>query len=250
MTTENTAPAPGTTAPAAPGVTQEVITTPALPITEKQPDPIVTVPAAPAAVLYEPTGDPGLDLALEFVGKFGINPDDPAMTAAADGNFALLEAKMAAMGDKAKGFEKFLALGKASYASTTEKAKAAAEANAAGIHSVVGGEARWKEVQKWAGINAEPAEQELVNKTLQGGGIAAKAMAYYLDTLYQKAAGTVIKGKPAFDDNSGNGGPASNALSPRAYTKEVADLSRKLGGKLDGSPEYKQLQARRQAWQR
>jgi len=235
MTTENTAPAPGTTAPAAPGVTQEVITTPALPITEKQPDPIVTVPAAPAAVLYEPTGDPGLDLALEFVGKFGINPDDPAMTAAADGNFALLEAKMAAMGDKA---------------STTEKAKAAAEANAAGIHSVVGGEARWKEVQKWAGINAEPAEQELVNKTLQGGGIAAKAMAYYLDTLYQKAAGTVIKGKPAFDDNSGNGGPASNALSPRAYTKEVADLSRKLGGKLDGSPEYKQLQARRQAWQR
>lgn len=50
------------------------------------------VPAAPAApvpvdgaVLYEPTGDVGLDLALEFVGKAGIASDHPAMVAAAGG---------------------------------------------------------------------------------------------------------------------------------------------------------------------
>lgn len=201
-------------------------------------------------VLYEPSGDVALDMALEFVGNLGFGPDDPVMKAAADGNFALLEAKLASMGDKAKGYEKFIALGKSAHANTEAKAKAEAAKNAEGIYSVVGGAANWKAINEWAGKNAEPAERATVNAALNAGGMQAKAMAYYLSTLYERAGNVVVKGKSAVDSGAANGGGGadSGALSPRAYTKEVDALRKKLGGRLDGSREYAQLQQRRNAW--
>lgn len=221
---------------------------PSLPIAEK---PTAPNPAeGPAPVIYESTNDPALDMALEFVGKFGIGPDDPAMVAAGDGNFSLLEAKLAAMGDKAKGFEKFIALGKSSYTGVQEKAKAEAAQRAADIYKVVGGEDQWKAIKEWAGKNAEPAEQEVVNTALQAGGMQAKAMAFYLSTLYDNAAGVNQAGKSAVVPNAGSGSPNAGTLSPRAYTKEVDSLARKLGSRMESSPEYRQLQARRQAWRK
>ena len=218
-----------------------------LPIAEKQPTNVNI--EGPTPVAYEPTGDVGLDMALDFIGKFGISPDDPVMIAAGEGNFQLLEAKLAAMGDKAKGYEKFLALGKSSYETVQAKAKAESEAKATLIHNAVGGEERWKAIKEWAGKNAEPAEQTAVNAALNAGGLQAKAMAVYLDGLFDRAAGVVQVGKPAVNPNGAKGGaPNSGALSPRAYTAEVAKLSQKLGGRLDGSAEYRQLQSRRQAW--
>ena len=200
-------------------------------------------------VIYESSGDVALDMALEFVGKFGIGPADPAMVAAADGNFALLEAKLAGMGDKAKGYEKFIALGKSAHEATTAKAKAEAAKNAEGIYSVVGGADNWNAIKAWAGKNAEPAEQTVVNAALNAGGMQAKAMAHYLATLYEKAGNVTVRGKSAVDANaSGGGGADSGALTPRAYTKEVDALRKKLGGRLDGSREYAALQARRNAW--
>lgn len=220
---------------------------PTLPIAEKQPEAKPT--DGPIPVVYEATGDPALDMALEFVGKFGFGPEDPAMVAAGDGNFALLEAKLAAMGDKAKGYEKFIALGKSSYAQVSEKAKAAAAEKATAIYNVVGGESQWKVIQAWAATNAEPAEQEAVNAALAGSPMQAKAMAHYLATLYDRASGVNQTGRKAVNENGPAGGsPQNGALTPRAYTKEVDALKRKLGSKMEESNDYKQLIARRQAW--
>lgn len=201
-------------------------------------------------VLYEPSGDIALDMALEFVGKLGFGPNDPVMKAASDGNFSLLEAKLAGMGDKAKGYEKFIALGKSAHANTEAKAKAEATKNAEGIYSVVGGADNWKAIKEWAGKNAEPEEQVTVNAALNAGGMQAKAMALYLSTLYERAGNVTVKGRSAVDPNAsgGNGAGNAGALSPRAYTAEVDTLRKKLGGRMDGSREYAALQARRSAW--
>ena len=237
---------PGTTEPVAlPG--GEPAPKPALPIEEKAPEQKPVDGVVP--IVYEASGDVALDMALEFVGKFGIGPNDPAMQAAADGNFALLEAKLAGLGDKAKGYEKFIALGKSAHAATEAKAKEAAAKNAEGIYSVVGGPDQWKAIKEWAGKNAEPAEQSVVNAALNAGGMQAKAMAHYLATLYEKAGNVTVRGKSAVDTNAANGGAGnSGALSPRAYTQEVDALRKKLGGNFEGSPAYRQLQQRRNAW--
>lgn len=255
MTTnsDGSAAQPGTTegqpAGANPAIGEVKPTEPTLPIAEKAPD---AKPAeGPAPVVYEPTNDPALDMALEFVGKFGIGPDDPAMIAAGDGNFSLLEAKLAAMGDKAKGFEKFIALGKSSYEGVKAKSEAEAAKRAEDIYKVVGGADQWKQIKEWAGKNAEPAEQEVVNAALNAGGMQAKAMAFYLSTLYDRASGVNQTGKSAVNkEGPGGNTPSAGALSPRAYTQEVAALQKKMGSRFEGSVEYRQLQARRQAWKR
>ena len=245
------APATNTGDPAANGApnTNPKVT---LPITEKQPE--VTSPvkseSGPTPIAYEPTNDPALDMTLEFIGNLGFGPEDPAMAAAMDGNFSLLEAKLAAMGDKAKGWEKFIALGKSAYESVQAKSKAESEKTAAAIYNIVGGEANWKAIKEWAGKNAEPEEQAVVNAAFKAGGMQAKAMAHYLATLYDGASGVNKTGRAAVTDAANSGSPTSTALSPRAYTQEVEKLRKSMGGRFEGSREYQQLQARRQAWRR
>jgi hypothetical protein len=203
---------------------------------------------APTAVTYEPTGDAGLDMALGFLGNLGFDPSDPAMVAAADGDFAMLSAKLAAMGSKATGWEQYVALGKQSYAAVAEKAKATAAAERAVIEGAVGGAENWAAIQTWAKENAEPQERVAVNAALKAGGIAAKAMATYLGSLYERSTGVTVEGKPAVNPNATGGSAGSVALSPRAYVTAVQELRGKLGGNFESSPQYQQLQARRNAW--
>ena len=240
-----TAPATTTpvTAPAAPLTLDDgAPTAPTVPIVPAAP------PSAPTAIDYAPTGDAGLDMTLSFLGGLNIDPADPAMVAAGEGNFSLLEAKLGAMGDKAKGWEKFLALGKQSYEGVKGKAEAKAAAERTIVETAVGGAENWTVIQDWARKNAEPAEKEAVNAALNAGGIAAKAMALYLAGLYERSSGAVIKGKSATVPGAGSGSPNSVALAPRAFVAEVEKLRQKLGSRMDESPEYKQLQQRRHAW--
>lgn len=205
-----------------------------------------------AAVAYEPTGDAGLDMALEFFGSLGINAADPAMQAAEQGNFALLEAKLGGMGDKAKGWERYLAVGKQGLNSISEKNKAKGEATEAAILSVFGEDKaaatkQWEDIRAWAKENAEPAELEAVNAALAAGGIAAKAMAKYLGDLYaQHPAANAMPSNAA--PGARSAAPSSDALSPADYQREVAQLSAKLGGRMDGSQEYAALRQRRAAY--
>lgn len=209
-------------------------------------------PAAGEAISYEPTGNPGMDLALDFLGKLGFGPEDPAMAAAGKGDFGLLKAKLAVMGEKAQGWEAVLAVGEQSLKSINEARAAAEQKTQDAILSVFGEDRaaaakQWEAVRAWAKENAEPDERDAVNSALAAGGIAAKAMAAYLNGLYSKHPSAVIE--PATVTTVGGSGEnTSGALSPAQYRVEIASLRAKLGQGMDGSPEYKALQARRLAY--
>lgn len=211
-----------------------------------------TPPAAPTeesktpeVVVYEPSGDAGLDMALAFIGKQGLAGDHPAVQAAANGDFTMLKATLAQKG--VQGYAEFIALGEEAYKRQAEKAAAAAETTRKTIYDVAGGQDEWAAVQKWASENATAEEKAELNAQLNAGGLKAKAAAAYLVSAYNKA-GNVTKEPadvvaPNAKPNAGGDAP----LTAREYAAEVAKLNAKLRGRLDGSPEYEALQRRRAA---
>jgi len=224
------------------------VTPPATPPVAKG-DPLDLNPTPPAVVEDEipDTGDPALDLALQFYAKAGIKADDPALAKAQAGDFTLLEAKLSVLGDKAKGWERFLALGKNAYTAAKSQAETKAAAAKADIVKVVGGEEEWTKVREWATVNATPEEKEAATAALRQGGLVAKAMAQYLHKAYQASPGAVKTPANPVKDGAGGRPPVEAPLSASEYSKQVQALSAKLGGRLDGSQEYKNLQARRAA---
>lgn len=205
---------------------------------------------SPTPVTYEPTGHSGLDMALAFMGKLGFGPDHAAMVAAGKGDFNMLRAALSTLGDKAVGWEAHLKLGEDSFNTVKTERDAKAAKDREGILAVVGGEESWKSIQTWASANAEPAEKVAVNAALQGGGIAAKAMAHYLATQYARATGTTLD--PADVAPGASRQPlvsTTGPLSPQEYKDAINTLKAKVGSaNLDQRPEYIALNNRRRAW--
>lgn len=248
MTEAVVTPAAGEAPAATPAVATVALTTsvqtPAATPTPADPATPAAAPSAAKEATYEPTGDAGLDMALAFIGKQGFDREHPAVKAAEGGDFSILKAELAAKG--VQGAAEFLALGEQSYARAQEKAKAASAATNAAVYKVVGGEESWKAIQTWASANATPEEKAEINAQLSAGGVAAKAAATYLANAYNKANN--VSQEPAEVTNGAPGKPAANAeLSASDYAKEVKALNNKLKGRLDGSPEYEALNARRLA---
>jgi hypothetical protein len=220
-----------------------------------KPNEAAPAPAAPADVPpeaegfeYEPTGDAGLDLALQFIGKAGITTAHPGMVAAQNGDFSILKATLAAKG--ITGWEQFVALGEEAYKRNQEAASKKDEALKSLVHDAAGGAENWQEVQKWASANADPDEKAEINAMLAAGGLQARQAVRYLVECYNKAT-DVVKAPVDPTRQAGRSGiPAADSgpLSPRAYAYEVARLNVKLRGRLEGSKEYEALQARRLAW--
>ena len=212
-------------------------------------DPLdLTKPAAPASTPeaeFEPTGDPGLDLALEFFAAKGIGADHKALLAAQKGDFALLEATLAVMGDKAKGWEKFLALGKRSYETVKTQAEAKVAAAKKDIEDAVGGAEEWTAIRTWASQAGTEQDRQEATAALRAGGVQARAMALYLQSVYQKTADIKVPGKVATDHASGRA-PVSQPMTAAMYANQVQALRSKYGD-IDNHPEYIALQARRSA---
>lgn len=241
---------------AAPVVVAPVVTGPApspadLTIGEPAGTPPAETPAAPAGpvvVEYSPTGDAGLDMALDFVGKLGFAPTDPAMKAAEKGDFGLMKAKLAALGPKAQGYEAFIALAEKAHTETASKASTKLAKDVENIHGAVGGADAWKAISKWAGENATTEEKADVNAALKNGGVGAKAMALWLAEKYSKAKGTTVTPKAAVKESAPAASPAaasSGALTAAQYSIECQKARQSLGYKFDGSKQYADLQARR-----
>lgn len=234
------------------------------PVVPPQPVLLDEAPPAPAAAppapeakapepadgeyVYEPTGDVGLDLALNFVAKAGIGQDHPAMQAAQAGDFSILKATLAAK--NAVGWEQFVALGEAAYQRQAETAKAKAEEGRKLIYAAVGGEDEWNAIKAWAGKNADPAEKAEINALLSQGGLAAKSAAKYLAEAYSRANNVTVdpRDPTATASRGGIPGPASGPLDPKAYAAAVSELNVRLKGRLEGSKEYDALQRRRAAF--
>jgi len=196
-------------------------------------------------VAFEPTGDVGLDMALEFLGKQGFGVEHPAMVAAGNGDFTILEALLAQKG--VQGWDRMIALGKAGMERIAGNQKAETAKTLDIVTKAVGGAEEWGNIQKWAAANATDEERAAINTQLNAGGLSAKMAATYLADLYAKANNVNITPPDGatFKGNAPQAAKASGPLSAADYTAAVNELHRKLGGRMEGSPEYAALGQRR-----
>lgn len=206
-------------------------------------------PDAGVTVEYAPTGDSSLDLALAFVGERGFGPDRPEMKAASAGDFGPLEASLKALGDKAKGFERYLKAAKSSYEARGQATKAAAEKTQALVVETVGGAQAWNAIHAWVMANADDAERKQINAAWAAGGLAAKAMAKSLAEGYRSSGASTLPPKAAVkaDAERGQAGPG-DALTPAQYKAEIARITAKYGTRAQYTEEFASAQARRRAF--
>lgn len=238
------------TAIATPEATPAAPAAPAAPATPTPPaEPAAEEGAFGQSVTYEPTGDANLDLALSYFGKHGLNHEHPAVQAATKGNFSLLRASLAEKG--LPGWEAHLAIAEQGYKdfSAAEAAKVVAVQNI--CVSAAGSEQEWADVLSFASQNADPDEKVTVNAALAQGGVVAEAMAAYLVNLYRGAPGTsYAPQEKAVQPSAARGTPAASngPLSPREYVQAVQELRRTRGSNFEATPEYAQLNQRRQMY--
>jgi len=195
-------------------------------------------------ITYEETGNPALDVALGFLGGLGFAGEDPAMVAAAKGDFSVLEAKLAAMGDKARGWERMIGLAKEAFTKSEADRAASHKATEAAILSVAGSAEAWNEIKAWAGANADPAEKKAINTMIDGGPVMARAAALLLRETFSKANGTVVNPANPARDAASSASTSSGPLSRQDYAAQVRELRNKLGSEMEHSREYADLQRR------
>ena len=198
---------------------------------------------------YDPTGDAGLDYALNFVGKLGYGDTHPAIIAAQKGDFSLIRAELATKG--VAGSDAVLALAEQAYTRfAAEDAKKSEEL--AGFAAQAAGSAEnWAVVRAWAAQEATPQEKAQVNAALSQGGLVAQGVINQLVTLYQqkhtlpKDAADVAKPGAA-----GTAAPSNEPMTAKAYAQAVEALRQKLGNRTEDSREYAALQSQRLAARR
>lgn len=241
-----TAPPAGAPAPAAPAAAP--VQPAPLNVDPPKPPPTPDAPDGTVVVEYSPTGDPGLDIALGFVGDRGFGPDRPEIQAAQKGDFAPLEAALKGMGDKAKGYERYLNVAKESYKRSTEKTKAQTEATTKAVTSAVGGVENWNAIHAWVVAEADDAQRAAINKALSGGEFLATAMARQLAELYKSSGKSTLPPKGVAKTTAAAEVSASGALSPEQFKAEVRKLEAKYGNRLMETEAYADIKARRLSW--
>lgn len=201
-------------------------------------------------IVYKPTGDTGLDLALQFVGDRGFGPERPEIIEAAKGNFAPLEAALKGLGDKAKGYDKFIGVAKESYtrrqAGNQQKEKAVTDA----ITQAAGGVSAWNAIHAWVVANADDEQRESINAAFRGGAYSASAMTKQLADLYKSSGQSTLPPKGVVRAEAGAAAATGQgALDSNQFKQEVRKLEAKYGGKLTETQEYRDVVARRRAYQ-
>jgi hypothetical protein len=221
----------------------------------------IVAPIAPAAqdlnvsnkteFVLTPSGDPATDIAFKFLAANGVTPGTAAWDAAQRGEFAVVKAALAEKG--VAGGAEYVAIleDKATKAATSAKEKQTEVQTA--VHAAVGGQDAWAGIKEWVAANATDSELAAVNKALKSGDpFIAKIMAEGLATRHARATGqsaqgtepTALRQLPA----ARNAAPAANqALTQTEYRAEVQKLQNRLGSRLDSSPEFAALRARRSA---
>lgn len=242
---------PAAAKPAAPA-------TPPTPVVIGEPDgddnpPLAAEAGEGGAIEYVPTGDPGMDMALSFVGKLGFDPNHPAMLKAGEGDFSFMKAALAGLGAKAQGWEQYIALAERAYEGAVEKANTDAAAVRSAIYKTAGGEEAWGQIAAWAKGVATEAEKAAINRMLASDPVEARAAVLMLKSQYEAASGTTIEPANPLRGGQPGAGADSNSvqpLSPRDYAAEVNKLMQTKGPQAvnANSPEYRALQQRALAY--
>lgn len=257
--------APASVAPAAaPIAAPDAVQQPAAPapttsIGAQQPAPQAPVapqePSEPAPdpkgkaepVEYEPTGDPGLDYALSFLGKAGYHDDHPAIQAASQGDFGLLKAELASKG--IAGWEQALALAERAYETAraeAAKVQAAVQESVTAVAESLGVD--WEAAVEFARENATPEEIETINKMFSDP-YTAKMAALWISHAYSSNPNTSVP--PAREPVKPNAVPADGNTSQGTLTRaefaaEAGKLHKRFGDAYTTTPEYKALARRLQ----
>ena len=251
------APAAPAAAPAAPPAGQPTagVATPAKPAEGVLlGDPAGTPPPPPNPdtsneFSYDPTGDAGLDYALNFVGKLGYGDTHPAIMAAQKGDFSLIRAELATKG--VAGSDAVLALAEQAYTRfAAEDAKKSQEL--AGFAAQAAGSAEnWAVVRAWAAAEATPQEKAQVNAAIAQGGLVAQGVISQLVNLYQQKHTLPKDAAPVAKPGAvGSAAPTAGPMTAQAYAQAVEQLRQKYGSNTDSTPEYAALQSRRLAARR
>lgn len=237
--------APVEQAPAAPTLETTSVQEAENPIPEAEPEKGYLADTGWGDVMGEFEGKPAVSMALDFVAKAGIGLEDPAVQLAAqEGDFTMLKAKLAAEG--VQGYEPMLAILEAESQAYFAEQEKATEATAASIRNVLGEDT--EQIFSWGRDAMSDSEKDAFNSMLDAGGDKAIIAAIALGSLYNSHfEGT----KPAenLTANLATTAPtASNsALSARDFAAEVEKLGKRYGSDTYSTPEYKQLQSRREA---
>lgn len=202
-------------------------------------------------VTFEPTGDPTLDIINDYVGSKGIGPDSAEYKAAAAGDFGPLTEKLKSLGDKAKGFERYVQAAE----NHLQQTKAAHEAKHGdtikACHALADEVGGWDSLCDWVRANATPEELAEINEALGIGGIAAREVTAKLVKL---RAANPDKAKPEGGANpvkehaSTVKDATGGALSPVDFQKEIGRLMDKYGSNYVYQAEYRDAQRRRNAF--
>lgn len=231
--------------PGGPAGSQVITTTPNTPpVAPQVPDPealkLNPAPPSPDAPPVPPStpspdvpdfGDPGLNVAADyFVNQLGLSLDSPELSEAAKGNYAYLEAKLAQLGDKAKGAEAYVQLAKSAQERVQKNARAHVESTIKSIHEAVGGETNWTAIKSFAQSNLSQDDLGEASAALHKGGISAVAMAKYLHAAASASPSVNVQGNPTTSPVAAAAPivPASQ-LSREEYRAEYRKLIDKHG---------------------
>ncbi|QOC54366.1 putative scaffolding protein [Aeromonas phage Atoyac15] len=187
--------------------------------------------------------NPALSVALGFLKDNGISPTDPAFQLAEnEGDFTLLKALLAKSG--APGTDAMVAILEGA---VQEHFDAIAEHDAATEATVTEIMGDNKDaILEWARANADEGEKKAINEMFEAGGVYARAAAMMLNHAYSSAPDVTRKAANPVRANIPVG--AGTPLSAREYAAEVDKLYKKMGNNDPrGTPEYKELSARRAA---
>lgn len=209
--------------------------------------PKVDLPDPNTVVEYDPTGNATLDLVLAYVGDRGFGPERAEVKAAMQGDFEPLAKSLAALGDKAKGYQKVIVAAKAAHSQHVDGQKKLEADNLTAVTKAVGGAAQWNAIRAFAMENADAQEKQQINAAFKAGGVAAVSMAKHLADLFEasgqskKAPASALKPDP----ERPSGGDGNKALSPTEYKAEIRRITAKYGSRTQYTPEYEAANAAR-----
>lgn len=202
-----------------------------------------TEPTAPGETFaYDPTGNAGLDLALDFVGGLGYGDQHPAIIAAQSGDFSQLET---ALKDNPQA-GKFLALAKEAYQQFSEQRSASATALRTFAEQAAGGAENWNQVDEWAKATASPEELQSINEAIRAGGFTANAVISFLVQQYNQTNTPNKAPANPVNSNASAAVAGSGALTAAEFREATQRLQQANGFRdISVMPEYAALQQRR-----
>jgi len=239
----------GTQTTTAPAVTMDVVKPATPPAAEPAPKDEKKGKEAEAEIVYEPTGDPKLDVALSFFGRAGLDAEHPAIVAATNGDFSLLEAYLE---EKAvPGWQSHVKLAQESHAKFAEERVKGEEAIVGAVSGALEkagySNEQWGEAINWARENADPDELTGLNEMLSKPFTAKVAVAY-LTGLHREASGVEYEPrKSGIKEEATARQPAQAETTPitRAqFAQQAEKMAKSFGPDYMSTKEYKALRAR------